>query len=357
MTKKALLINDTSDAYHWGCFGTSSEIQAQLQDRGYTVSRFGVVDVHNLKIAPRNSEQMADTGFQRAFCADNPNLIQLLTEADVVILNGEGTLHGVGQAAFNLLYIAHLAQHEFNKPVHAINMSLFPADSGSADGPQDRFYATYLGSLERIVLRESQSFGIAKSLGLNATLGFDCLPLFLKRQEIEPLPPQGKVIVLGGGLGLTPDAMAGITAALTKSFDDYTFRYVTGAQGHPALDDAPLLEALSGMTQVEHYTAQSFEDWIETINTASCLVSGRFHHSIAAAFVNTPVVSFRAGTPKLTALMETLELPAPLSPTDGATMDTMIAQVTAAVEGNGAVLSKDIRERCLDRAGLNFDQL
>lgn len=358
MSKTALIINDTSDAYHWGCFGTSSEIKNQLYERGYTVARFSVTQVYALKTAPRSSDHITNDGFRRAFLADNDGLEELIAKADLVVINGEGTLHGPGQGAFNLLYLIYLSKKVFGKPVHALNMSLFPHDSGEPNDKLDQLYQSVLLLVDTIVLREKYSFDIAQRLGLSAFLGFDCLPLYIEKMGIKPSASEPKTIVLGGGLGISPEFISSLVSALTGAFGAYRLRYVTGSSRHPAVDDLPLLEAAIGISPaVEHYVAESFNDWIDVINSTDCLVSGRFHHSIAAAFLGTPFVTFQAGTPKNDALLSMLGLPTPLSVVQDDSIEKAVLRVEGCLTGQSAALTNEIRAQCLDRAGSNFDKL
>ena len=358
MTKTALLLNDTSNAYHWGCFGTSTEIHHQLRERGYRVTSLGVAEVHGLKTPPRNSSQMSDPGFQRVFLADNPDLVQKFNDADIVIVNGEGTLHGLAQPAFNLLYLINLAKKAFNKPVYAINLSLYPSNADPADRDAEMLYATLLASVDRIVVRESRSHKIAKRLGLDAVLGFDCLPLYLKRMDAKSAAKTNGPIVVGGGLGLSPDSFTKIIDAISIEFGSHSLRYITGAPAHPALDDAPLLEAaLATAPKLEHFVALSFEDWFGAVNNAACLVSGRFHHTIAAAFLNTPVVTFQAGTPKLDALCDSLSLSEPMSWSQDGTVERAVQGVAQAISSGEPVIADSVREARLQDSAKNFKNL
>jgi polysaccharide pyruvyl transferase WcaK-like protein len=356
--KTALILNDTSSAYHWGCFGTSMDIQTTLSERGYAVSMVSVVDIHGLKTPPRTETDLTDAGFRSRFLANNPALEKAMSAADVVVVNGEGTLHGMGQPAFNLLYVSNMAKSVFEKPVHAINMSLFPDDHESPDENVARLYTKMLGPLDHIVLREPRSFAIASQLGLNAASGFDCLPRYLKRMNYAPLAVNDGPIVLGGGLGLEPKKFGQIGREITGISNTRPLHYVTGAKDHPALDDAKVLDALAAaVPALTHSSAETFEDWTNMIAGAACLVSGRFHHTIAAAFLGTPVVTFRAGTPKLEGLCQALGYEPPLTFSDSDCVEQAINRVQRALSGNGVVLAADIKSRLMEAADRNFDGL
>ena len=61
--KKALLINFTADAYHWGCYGTSMEIYTTFIESGYFIETRSVYEVHTLKPTPFNNNEFHDNNF------------------------------------------------------------------------------------------------------------------------------------------------------------------------------------------------------------------------------------------------------------------------------------------------------
>ena len=53
-------------------------------------------------------------------------------------------------------------------------------------------------------------------------------------------------------------------------------------------------------------TADSLDDWLGYIEEASLVVSGRFHHSIAAASLKTNFIVLNSNTPKIEGLCQVL---------------------------------------------------
>lgn len=355
---RALILNDTANAYHWGCYGTSTELRLTLEERGYTVSSFGVDEVHGLKTSPKTGAHMTDPGFKRAFLADNPKLNSLMAESDLVLVNGEGTLHGVSQAALNLLYISNLAKNEFGKTVHAINMSLFPSGARALDPVVGGLYRDMLHPLDKIVVREPRSHQITRQIGLKADLGFDCLPRYLERMEFQPAAKKNGSIVLGGGLGLSPTVFSAFLKTAASTIERRPLVYITGAKSNAAQDDAATIDALrqSGL-DIEHKTLSSFHDWAIALGAADCLISGRFHHTIAAAFLGTPSVTFRAGTPKLDGLCDAFGFAPPIDSADQAAVHDGRSRLEAALTHGEPTVLKDKRESLINLSSLNFDGL
>ena len=331
------------------------EIQESLIEMHYAVNAVSVVDIHRLKRAPQ-TEQLFDIEFRHSFLADNPKIEEALSTADAVAVNGEGTLHGRRQPARNLLYVSHLAKTVFEKPVHAINMSLFPEGADPPDEQVDQLYTRLLEPLDRVVVREPRSFDVAKRLGLKAVLGFDCLPRYLGRAGYEPTSGSNGAIVLGGGLGIDPYSFAKTVEAIATVAGMRPLHYVTGAKGHPASDDAKILDVLlETCPSVIDTNACTFDEWAQIIGDAACLVSGRFHHTIAAAFLGTPAIPFRASTPKLDGLCQALMISAPLDPSQSESIEQVVQFVRAALAGKASTLTEDLRSCLIANAAHNFD--
>jgi hypothetical protein len=84
---------------------------------------------------------------------------------------------------------------------------------------------------------------------------------------------------------------------------------------HTAKDDQIfkqyLENKLSDLIKLEKfkvYCAQSLDDWLHCIEEASLLISGRFHHSIAAACLGTSFIAFNSNTPKVEGLCMLLDV-------------------------------------------------
>ncbi len=354
----ALLINDTSNSYHWGCYGTSMEIKESLTDSGYVVESYGAVDIAKMKSPPRTSAEVIDAGFQQVFLDANTPIKDLMASADVVFINGEGTLHGAGQAAFNLLFLAHLAKHHFGKPVHGINMSVFPNDSGEPEEALDSFYQTILSCFDRIAVREPRSLATAQRLGLKAVEAFDCLPRYFHRHQIQNRAAPNGPLILGGGLGLEPQTFAEVIDWIEDVSGSRPLHYLVGAQDFPALDDEKMAVALQDANpSIKVVKAETFGEWVSAISSAGCLVSGRFHHTIAALYLDTPSIVFRAGTPKIDGLCSVAGLPAPFSLEDPSLRDTLVAALDRALSGQGPSLSDQMKQNLVERAARNFESL
>jgi polysaccharide pyruvyl transferase WcaK-like protein len=85
-------------------------------------------------------------------------------------------------------------------------------------------------------------------------------------------------------------------------------RLLIGANANLAADDRDFGRALLRATgdSVEVLHACSEVGWLSSIASARMVVSGRFHYSIAAAWLGTPFVALDSNTPKMRGLRQAL---------------------------------------------------
>lgn len=328
----AVVLNFTANSYHWGCYGTAMEIYLSLVERGYYVTWLGVGHTHNLDPAPASLRDYDDPDFVLNFFRRNRVIYSALAEADVVVVNGEGTLHRLRPGSQNLLFLMRAAYKFLGKPVHLINHSCFPSGDGGANDAADILYGGALRPAARVVARETASLEQLRRLGVTAHQGFDCLPRFIARHGVRRGSCGGGVLLAGGAE--LPDPAAHRLAALAGRHGPLSF--LTGAKGEPAGEDvatvAAMRAAAPGMTVT---AASSMAEWLAAIAGASCVASGRFHYTLAAAALGVPVVTLPGDTPKLDSVCAMLGLPAPI-PFDAPDFDARVsAELQAALDGRG----------------------
>ncbi|KIA76378.1 hypothetical protein DB43_AK00380 [Parachlamydia acanthamoebae] len=73
------------------------------------------------------------------------------------------------------------------------------------------------------------------------------------------------------------------------------------------------------------------EEWLDTINQATFLVSGRFHHSIAAFCLNTPFIALNSNTHKVHAICALLGQAEPLLFSDPELFDHLLLRTNAII--------------------------
>ncbi len=357
--KNALILNFTANTYHWGCYGTASEIYLSLVDRGYLVNWLDVRTTHSLAPTPATTQDFDDAKFVRRFFDANKPVYHALSQADVVVVNGEGTLHRLHTGPTNLLFLMYAARKFLGKPVHLINHSFFPSGDEQPNEKVDPLYRGVAAMLTRVVPRETASAAVIRRLGLKVEQGFDCLPRFITRHSVPPATTPAGPLVLSGGVNLTRETARAIAQAVTGTGGSgRRICFLTGAKSSPAQEDAATFALmLEVIPELELVDATSMKMWLETMAHASCVISARFHHTIAAAALGTPVVAFPSNTPKVEAICDMFKLHPPIPPTDPHFVEKTRLQVQSALNGQAPTVGETTRRTILDLAENNFSGL
>lgn len=250
----------------------------------------------------------------------------MIKQHDAIVLNGEGTLHGINVAPVSLLYLAYIAKIEFNKHVEILNHSAYPQHNASlGDTQESAIYKLVYNTIDFASIRESVSFSIMKDLGIQTGKSFDCMPLYIRDHYIQSsIKHTNELLITGSAawlqLNIPSDkkgniedfkqGLSGFNLYLQKmSTRGFKIKFLYGAELYPAKDDREFIEYMQKEFQVtwEIYEASSLDDWLKTIEAATILVSGRFHHIIAAACIGTHFITLNSNTPKMEGLMMSLD--------------------------------------------------
>jgi hypothetical protein len=85
--------------------------------------------------APLTLQNFDNPAFFDAFTAANPHLMRQAVDADLIVVNGEGTLHGLSDNQRGLLYFSYVAAQRLSKRVQSINHSRYPEDTATLTDP------------------------------------------------------------------------------------------------------------------------------------------------------------------------------------------------------------------------------
>jgi polysaccharide pyruvyl transferase WcaK-like protein/Flp pilus assembly protein TadD len=316
--RRVLLLNDTSAWYHWGCSCTSLALRAGLAAGGGAVRGVPIAALAALGPLPSGRAELDDPRLFDAFARNHGALCAALEQADEVVVNGEGTLHGVSRAAIGLLYLAWLARRRYGRRVRIVNHSCYPDDRAQRTGSAvEDFYRQVYEALDGVAVREPVSATLLESLGIHVTRSFDCLPLFAAAQaHAVRRDPGGADRLLLAGSVADAGAVAAALGALARDARAAGLRpaFLCGAAGGLAADDRDFARRLAAVAgpDVELLHATSEAAFLSAIASARLLVSGRFHYSIAAACLGTPFVALDSNTPKMDGLMALLGVQARL---------------------------------------------
>ncbi|MEO1535064.1 MAG: polysaccharide pyruvyl transferase family protein [Planctomycetota bacterium] len=326
-----LLINDTTNVGHWGCYATSRALSRNLEARGHTVTPLTLpLDLPLLDGALSSPAHFREPTLLDELDARVPNLIASVRNAENICVNGEGTLHGIYDRP-RYLYALIAAAHHFGKPIALINCSIFPESNPTGDAPaQYALHAEVLRHVSFIACRDAFSHAVCHAMGLPATRSFDCLPIEAA-DHTPATEAQRQGIVLTGSVLQHPELLNAFEALARKFEADITL-LLDKPKPQRADSDQHVADHLdrAGLA-IRTIRAHSFEEWLHTLASGRVVVSGRFHHAMAARVVGTPVVTIASNTPKLDALAE-LGAPAPLNPMDPKLPEQLIQAAAATLE-------------------------
>ena len=336
---RAILINDTTAWYHYGSSCTSLALHAMLRERFAEVASLTASRVASLDALPGTLDAFDADATWAAFREHNADVVAAIEAKDVVYVNGEGTLHGLGVAAVGLLYLCRIASIRLSKPVRVINHSCYPDGSGDgfdASSPAAELYASVYRDLDDVAVREPRSAALLKEMGIEHRQSFDCLPLFVDRfrprMENREASSAGRVIIAGSVAWGQSDIVSQVAAfARQLAAQGRQPVVLLGAAGFMAADDvafAATLRAEAG-DDIEFRFARSEIEWLDEIAASDCVVSGRFHHTIAAAVLRVPFVVMDSNTPKIPALLNMLGIDA-FESVQGDSLSTRLTDACAA---------------------------
>ena len=312
--KTALILNFTGNGYHFGCYGTAREIYMQLQEKGYLVNYLTVKISHGTMVVPAKLSDFSSRDFINNYVRQNNAIYSSIIEADIVVVNGEGTLHRAGRGPVHLLFMMHLAKVVLGRPTYLINHSCFPALDGK---DASKMYAKVIQNLDGVAPREQFTKKMYDEMSIESVQGFDSLPLYIDRvglkayrDENSSFIKDNKTILICGGINYEKGAIRTLALNLNKLDKSYKFKFLLGGKQDLAKDEIPIYESFKSMGLIiDLVKASTFQEWVETIASSQLLVSGRFHYTIAAFAVGAPVVSYPSNTPKIQAIHELLNHP------------------------------------------------
>jgi len=372
---KAILFNDTSAWYHWGCTGTSTALKEQIQKLGFALESIPINTTYGLQDVPPFEEFDSVERFDR-FTQANETVCKQIQNNEIVLITGEGTIHDLRLGPRALLYLAHISKKFLHKHVEIINHSAYPKDDPlfvnnflhncpNQKGLEsdlleaELLYKTVYNELDFIAIREQISQSAMDAIDVSSTLSFDCLPLYIRDHYDHPKQVDEKTVVIAGSVAFSESGVEQLCLYMEHLHErGYTLKVLTGAAAFPARDDEAFVQCLQSYAKVPFHrvTASSMEEWLNTINQAKFLVSGRFHHSIAAFCLNTPFIALNSNTHKVHAICALLAQEPPLLFADPNLVGHLLERTEAILSGPVPSNQAKIQEIC-ELAEKNFDGL
>jgi polysaccharide pyruvyl transferase WcaK-like protein len=311
----AVLLNDTSHWYHFGCSCTSLAMHAELRPLWESILSIPIHRITRLKHLPRSIAEFDDDETFAAFAAAYPDIVATLGAADTVYVNGEGALHNVGTQALGLLYLMYVASARLHRPVHLVNHSCYPDDTATlSENAPFALYRKVYEQLEFVAVRETLSANLVEAMGVRATATFDCLPLFIERHFRTKVARSRKRVLIAGSVSWGGADVVPALAEYVKRMRGAGFEpeLLIGANAYLSADDFLFVDSMHAVCgeDLRLVNATSEREWLATIAGSALLVCGRFHHTIAAAFLDTPCIVMESNTPKIAGILQMLGLQA-----------------------------------------------
>lgn len=356
-----MLLNDLVYWNHWGCTGTSLAVHEILRAAGHVVDSMHIAIAHDLTPLPTSVNDLDDDDLFQRFSQRNVEVLERMRAVSDIVINGESSMHDLGRTARALLYLAWIAKRRLGKRTSIINHSCYPSTKPEGDVDAEALYTRVYQAADFIAVREPRSAAQLARLGIAAVESFDCLPLFIDTHRPDPTPPREPRVVLCGGNAQDPAVIQRLEEIATHALKlGFTIDVLVGASAFLAQDDVTLVAALHPRLRGRYrlVAATSEHQWLHCIASARLLVSGRFHHCVAAASLGTPFVVTSNHTPELDGLIDRLGLSSEdvwISPAGG---DGAVSRVAALLQDPQRALVPEERLVALrDLARRNFEGL
>lgn len=283
MSLKAVFLNDTSGHHHFGCFRVMRTIEDALKARGIEVTAKSLV----------RQDWQRDAGFLSA-----------LRAADLVVINGEGTLHHGSRHAEKLLRIVR-DPNRGNTPIVILN-ALFQ------DNPPE--WDQLLNEIALISVRDSRSFAELKdrySGELHQTLDFSLFEPFVNVGGTERTS-----LIIGDSVfsDVTEDLA---TLSDNSAADTFLPIVRTIKSSKPQLSPVRRMvrEAVifmhRNLFRLRHpktrYCKSEYE-YLQVLSKGKLHITGRFHSVCFSLLTKTPFLVLSSNSWKIEALIEDLGL-------------------------------------------------
>ena len=273
------LFNDTASFPHLGCMAVSDAHARMLGRRHHHVKqRFFFLEFHDI---------LAD-GEEASIAAAlrNKRLEECFDEVDVVIVNGEGTIHHGG--GLYLLAILGAAQRR-GKQTLLVN-AVYESNTAFED---------ILRRLDDFTVRETRSASFAKSRNIHCRVVLDsCFEAHFSDEVIGDL--SGKIAITDWHIHRDHD--------VGDAIRNLSREYGTRAESFPfERPDA----------------ARVWHRAVPTLERSEIVVTGRHHGACFALKARRPFVALPSNTHKIEGFTETIGLPIPVVSTPRAAYDVL----------------------------------
>jgi hypothetical protein len=260
---RALILNDTRNGSHLGCIIVMEQLETLCREAGLQVS--------------------AMLGFGRYF---EPQVAHELSKCDVVIINGEGTMHHDAEGAMAIVRAGVMAASR-KVPIALINTVW----------QENRMANQLLAQCRWISARESFSQAAIAQAGALAELVPDLTLTADPGQLFQSVGGSSS-----GGIVVLDDVRLPISLALARYARSHGLSFLPmGAR--PSLRTRQGWSKMIRLGLASGWARQFHRGQIGAIASASVVVTGRFHGICLAILAGCPFVAFASNTHKIEGLL------------------------------------------------------
>lgn len=344
---KVVLLNDTSAHANWGCVATSSGLKALIAARwpkalfqAFPAERLAYKRISFFRshlerqifhsIMGEDDEVGRTRSLSRALTRFKFDVARL-RDTDVLILNGEGMMHGRSGHLVRLLGILELARR-LGCQVAVVNQSV-DVDPASDKGA---LLARVYRGLDVVCVRDMDSLDLLNDMGVgNASLVPDAA-------FATPAPDADGIDAIVQSHGL-PDRFVAMTGSSLLSKKDGSVFASVCCKVRQAFD-LPVVIFASTRTDIRLYefvrdlyddvyvidARTDYRDVVALLSRAEALIGGRFHPTIFAAIAGAPVLGFAGNTHKISGMLKMMDYSiGEVSWFDGEAQDKALVQLVS----------------------------
>lgn len=280
-TVTAVLVNDTRVDCHHGCERVVQGVYELCEQSSISI----------VKTFPSHSVLLT-----------NGSYVEAIDQCDLLLINGEGTMHGARPFAVELLK-AGLYAKSMGKKVALIN---------SCWMGNTQEMANVAASFDFVVVRDRESARELKAQGVDCCQSFD-LSLY---------SPISVSAARGSQVGVSDSVLPGITRqlyrfAVSRKLNLISIQFPTTSTVHGSyrfMRDVVSFRNFRGSLVLPSILLSRYKllinstratsEWVNRLAHYSLIVSGRFHLCTLAALTETPFVALNSNTTKIRNFIE-----------------------------------------------------
>jgi len=284
--RKAVILNDTSNEFHHGCETVISNIKSLLRKNG--IDTIG-------------------TNYTGVNWKTNTAFLESVSKVDIVLVNGEGTLHHAQQRAKELIVIGKYVKEKFKIPVVLINSTY--QENGTE-------IAEYLRYFDLIYVRETLSQEDIKKYGIDSRVVPDMT--FYSKYDLSGKKENGKtgytdsvyqktsVLLYEKCMESKSVYMPALTNIKLKTTDLITFLKVVKFHVFRAVNFVfwKLGLKISYHALRQFYFTKDYNRYIDKIAKLNFIVTGRYHSLCFTLKTLTPFVAIKSNSHKIEGMLD-----------------------------------------------------